>query len=828
MGKTKAFFLSKFEEFERDHPELLKKKRSSTPKQLDDCTSCGLKEKCLSGRIERYGKGGKEILIVALCPGSQEDEDGVPLIGPSGEFLRSSLNSVGINLYKDCIRTNIVQCAIRKQNRNGRPYYDTPTDKHIRCCKKNLEKDIIETKPKLIICFGGPAVNVVLPTNTLKKFVISKVHGKVFPSHRWNCWVGASLHPSHILRGNRRDEYLFCSDLINILEYLDEPLPLPLTREGNILIQDSSDAIELIEKMSKSTVPVSFDYETTTLSSFDKDAKILTVSLSNDITKGYCIYLDNPDWNLIEQAAVYHRLKQFLLSDVPKVVQNTNMEELWSRNLVGASINNLHWDTMVSSHVLNCRSGTTSLGFQVFEMTGHEYKKMVDYENLEDEPIEEISDLTCWDARYTTMARCKQHSEMDEDQKGFNKLLHHALPALANMKDRGIRIDTDLLDKFYTDYANEVEEQFCTILNNPGVIDFEKKYDKEFNVDSPKQLGKVLYQFYQVPSVRKTKTGESVDEEALGIISGKVKDKKVKEFLVALLRYRKISRFLTKIEEYKREMDSNGYIHPSYNLNIAESFRSSVNNPQVQNVYQRDEEFRKFRKVFIPRPGNLYLEVDYDGLEVRVIGMASGDPELIRQIVEKVDTHRKWASKIYEKEPDIITSKERYNGKNQFVFPSFYGSTVSSISRSFPEINSKHIERTQDLFWKEYSAVKDWQNSVLDYYARNGYVTGMSGFKRPGPLSDNQLLNTPIQGPAFHLLLDALWKMDEEMIRRGMKSMMILEVHDSILFDTHPDEIDQVMELAEEILCMKRFDWQTVPLSVSWEMGENWFEMSEI
>ncbi|MHA1591480.1 MAG: DNA polymerase [Candidatus Heimdallarchaeaceae archaeon] len=829
VGKQPAFFLSKFEEFERDHPEAFKKttRKVSEPKKFD-CTTCGLKEKCLSGRIERYGKGKKKILIVGLCPGKQEDYEGVPFIGLSGEFLRSSLDLIGINLYRDCVRTNIVQCAVRKKNQYGGSFYSTPSNKSIKCCNRNLEKDIEEVKPSMIICCGGEALAAVLSTSTLKKFPITKVHGKTFPSHKWNCWIGASFHPSHIIRGGKRDEALFRYDLVNIISYLDEPLPEPLTKKGNVLVWQSQKAIRLLKELSESSIPVSIDYETTTLSSFDKNARLLTVGLSNDVTKGYCIHLDNPEWNLIEQAAVYHELKNFLLSNAPKVVQNINMEELWGRSHVGASLNNFHWDTMVSSHVLNCRSGTTSLGFQVFEMTGHEYKKMVDTSNLEDETIEDISDYNCWDARYQLMSYYKQFDEMSDDQKEFNKLLHNSLPALANLKNRGIRIDRTLLNKFHIDYTAVLKEQSCIISNDPGVLEFEKKHDKKCNVNSSKQLSEVLYDIYRVPSVKKTKTGESTDEETLKIISSKTNNENVKEFLKTLLRHRKISGFLAKIEEFRREMDSNDCVHPSYNLNIAESFRSSVNNPQVQNVYKRDEEFRKFRKVFIPSPGNIFLEVDYDGLEVKVIAMASKDPELTRQIVAGIDPHRKWASELYCKDPKDITDTERYNAKNKMVFPSFYGSVVNSICLSFPEINSKHVERTQNLFWEEYSGVKSWQNSVLDFYNKNGFIIGLSGFRRPGPLSDMQLYNTPIQGTAFHLLLDALEKIDNLMISKGMLSRIVSEVHDSLLIDTNPDEVEEVIELTERIMCLKRFSWQTVPLSVSWEIGENWYDMEKI
>ena len=825
-----TFFLSKFEEHARDHPELHKPRGSSKPKKSDDCTGCGLKETCISGRLERYGKGKKDILVVGTCPDKASDGNGVVMANSGGDFLKDVLDSIGISLYKDCVRTYLVQCANAKKNKSGRLIYTTaPTNKQFKCCKHYFEQDILEVKPKLIICCGGTALHKVLSFRdmTYKSFKINQVHGKTFPVHRWNCWAGASFDPSHIIHGNNRERLLFGYDLIDILEHIDEPLPMPLTKEGNILIESSTEAVVLFEEMSASELPVSFDYETNSLSAFDKDAKLLTVSLSNDITKGYCIYLNNPKWNAVEQAFVYHAMKQFLLSDAPKVVQNINMEEIWGDVHVGATMNNFHWDTMVSYHVLNCRKGTTGLDHQVYELTGHEYKEMVDKENLESEPIEILSDYNNWDSRYQLMAYYDQKNRMDEGQLEFNRLLHNALPAFAAMKNRGIRIDIDLLDKMHSEYADVIKAQSVIILSNPGVITFKKKYNKEINIDSPKQLEKVLYDILKEPSVKKTKTGESTDEDTLNIIVKKTKNKDTKKLLTALLRHRKITKFLAKINEYKREADSNGYIHPSYNLNIAETYRSSSNGPQVHNVYKRDEELKKFRKVFIPSEGNFYLEVDYDGLEVKVISMASQDPELIRQLVAGQDPHRRWGSEIYQIEESKIDDKKRYNAKNGFVFPSFYGSVAKSIAKSFPEISLTHIMRVQEKFWSEYAAVKVWQNEVLETYSKNGYVRGLTGFKRPGPLSDNQLFNTPIQGTAFHLLLDALWRAEKEMRARGMGSNIVSEVHDSLLIDTVPEELEDVIELIEGVMCSKRFSWQTVPITVSWEYGPNWYDMEK-
>jgi len=843
MSNQPAFFLSKFEIFQKENPEKFEKKtrKSSTGKEgtrktkpnVFNCSTCGLDTKCNSGRIKRRGKSGN-ILIVGLCPGKREDEQGTLFVGSSGSYLNTILKSFGVSFYGDCVHTNIVQCAIRKKNKKtGTASYSTPDKTQIKCCAQNLENDIKEVKPDLIICLGGAAMRAVLSPKHVKLPPIMKMHGKVLPSLKYNCWVGCSFHPSFILQGKKKDEAVFKEDFLNIFSKLGESIPKPLTMEGNVLVEDSTEAVELLKTLSKSSKPTAFDYETNGFSSHVKDAKLITVSLSNDIQKGYCIHLNNPNWNLVEQAHVYHYLKLFLKSDVPKVVQNYNMEELWSRNLVGSTINNFIWDTMVTSHVINCRMSTTSLGFQVYELTGLEYKDMVDTSDLENEPIELVSDYNNLDSRHTLMLYEHQKKTLDnlEDKKliNFNNFYTSCLEPLANLKDYGIRIDRELLENFYVDYTKSNEELLKTIDTNQGVQEFKKLKEKEFNIASPKQLGEVLYKIYKIKPVKQTATGESTDAEALDLILEQTDNKDAIELINSLLRFRKISSFLKRVVQYKELVDEKGFIHPTYNLNIAESYRSSATNPNCQNIYKRDEELIIFRKIIIPSPDNVLLECDYDALEVKVIAMASRDKNLTEQILNGVDPHTKWASEIYEKNPEDVTKEERYDGKNKFVFPSFYGSRDTSIFRSFPSKSSRHVSKTQSKFWKEYSSVKDWQNRTLAIYDTRGYVRGLSGFKRPGPLSINQLYNTPIQGTAFHLLLDGLRTIDKEILRRGLKSRAFMEVHDSITFDAVLEEVEELIALANEVLCAKRFDWQgVIPTTISWEIGENWFEMDSI
>jgi len=844
MGTQKSFFLSRYEIFKKEHPEKFQRKTPSSSKRATpkvfDCELCGLFKRCRNPKIQRYGKGEKKILIVGMCPGTVEDRTGVPFVGASGAVLKKACNLIDIDLEVDCVRTNIAQCYPGKDSRGKDK---EPTKEQIKCCFKNLEKDIQEVEPKMIICLGTPAIKTVLQTEGSVQFSAEMMHGKVIPYHKYNCWVGCSYHPSFFLHRKNsdkdpNDDLIFTYDLANILTYLDEPLPQPLTTEGNECITDVEEAVAALEYYCDSKTPVAFDYETNMLSPYSEEARILSVALSNEIDSATFIPIGLKDretgkdiFSEEEQIRIITALIDFLKSDAQKVVQNYNMEELWSRNILGGvGIHNFIHDTMIAAHVLNCHPRTTGLGFQVLEMTGHEYKGMVSRNDLGNEPLETLCNYNCWDARYTLMSYYRQKSLLEGRLKEFNDFLTSSLPVLANLTDRGVKIDLDKLEEFDKEYSFKMEECKKIISSVSGVKKYKEKFGKEFNIDSPAQIGKVLYDIYNVGKSRRTTTGRgSTNVEALQVIKEKTSSSEIKDLISAVFDYRKASKVQDRVAEYKRLVDLKGFVHPTYNLNIARSYRSSADGPNIQNVFKRDEEQKRFRGCIVPRPGNVLLEADYDGLEVRVIAMVSKDKELTRQIIEGVDTHRKWAAKISGKPEEEITKKERYRGKNEFVFPRFYGAAEDSIVRSFSDRPRDHIIEVCRQFWREFYGVKEWQDRTIRDYKKKGYIELVSGARRPGPLSINKLYNTPIQGPAFHLNLDALRRIDEEVKRRKLKSQLIIEVHDSITVDTVLEEAEEIVDLVTSVMVSKRFDWQgDVPLSVSWEVGYNWYSMEDL
>jgi|GEM_PF-740664 len=846
MGNLEAFFPSSGEISGSSAVRVRRKPNESSNLVVYNCDTCGIYKFCRHPRIQRFGKGRKKILFVGLCPGWDEDKVGVPFVGRSGDLLRKHCRLVGIDLDEDAIRTNIVACY---KNTN-------PTKEQILACHSNLLRDIQEVQPELIICLGDEAINAILEKpkgcDSLSKFSAGLMHGRVVPSHKFNCWVAGSYHPAFYLRRKDRDdvpndENILAFDIAKAVSYLDKPLPKHLTEEGNYLVETAEEAVSVLKEYTDYPNPVSYDYETTTLRPWEDGAQILAMSVSPNVQEGYFFPFEliNPKTGLrffsrSELETIYCALRNFLKSSTPKMVQNINMEEIWNREIVGQRMNNFLYDTMLGAHVLNCNTLTTSLAFQVFELTGHDYKAMVGAQNMAKVPVDKMKDYNCWDSRYLHLAYQHQISRMrgEGGLLEFNAFLQRGSLALVSLYQRGVPVDpkvlTDLEEQFFAEQVKCTQEiRFCK-----GVQEYEALKKGRFNPKSSAQIGKVLYSIYKIPVKKytsKEKTRGSTDIDVLEEVLKNSTEPDVKNFVTFLIRLKQCKKILERVANYRRLLDKNNRVHPCYNMHIADTYRSSANDPSIQNVFKHDKELIVFRKCIVPSaPDRIILEVDRSGIEVCQIAMSSRDSELIRQISEGVDTHRKWAGEIFQKPENQVTYDERYESKNGFVFRSFFGGKATSMpaySDRFGAIPVEHFIKVQKKFWQEFKGVKEWQNKTIQDYCDLGYVEAVSGFRRYGPLNVNKIYNTPIQGPAFHLTLMDIIKIELEgaLVKKGFKSNILFEVHDSLTMDVVIEEAEDLVATVTGIMVGSHFDWQCVPLRVEWQVGVlNWYDLSEL
>ena len=834
-------------------PGVRKARTSPVPNiKIHNCETCGLSKTCKSPNIGRQGQGRMGILLINQFPNRIEDQKNNSFVGPIGDFLRTQFGLFGIDIDRDCFRINALRCYPGADEHNQGI---EPTSDQLLACRTNLLKDIQEIQPRFILCLGKLAMKALIqPEYSDKNLDIENIHGLTFPLHKYGCWVGAAFHPAMFMY--QKDERLnhtavFVDDLAEMLKYLDRPLGQPLTKAGNVLISDVNEAVEFLEAITDIPDPVAFDFETNSISPYIADPRILTMSFATSVDTAYCIpadYLINIEKDRTFDddglARISIAMKHFLASTTPKIIQNINMENCWSMAIFGQEMHNFVYDTMIGAHILNCRDETTGLKFQAFQLAGHIYD-IGHKENLNAVSLSDLCDYNCFDARYTMWAYLDQQRRLADDPEltEFTKTYMAAAPMLSRLRHRGIQLDVPVLNDLKETFTKIKNEQIEIVQSCPSVQQYEKEQDKPFSITSSSQIGKILYTHMKQPVGGKTRGGKpAASADVFPEILKHPASPEVTKFINAIIQYRKVEGsggILKRIENFEKNMDPNGKVHPNLTQNIAKTYRSSALDPNIQNVPKHDKEQKKIRRAIVAEEGRILLECDKSSLEVRIIATESGDPILTQQLINKVNFHRDWAKLLYAESKyhweDLSETQQgelRYDCKNGFVFASFYGSVPRSIANhdSFVDagISLEHIEKVQKQFWETYKEVRRWQNEVVDQYNRLGFFLALPKFKRRGPLSLFQLYNNPTQGTGFILFVDGLRRVDEETIRRGFKSYIITEIHDSCTFQAVAEEIPDIIQYASEIFESKRFAWQTVPTPVEWEIGPNWAEMEPL
>ena len=445
--------------------------------------------------------------------------------------------------------------------------------------------------------------------------------------------------------------------------------------------------------------------------------------------------------------------------------------------------------------------------------------------------------------------------ECHPDKKGGNKsaykLFHDGALAFADIENNGIRIDT----KYYKTQKKNADQQIelleLELARSKEVKKWKELYKDKFNLNSGPQLSTLLFKHLNIEAPRYTDKGNpSVDKDTLHLID--------LPFIEPLINYRKLLKLSNTYLKGIIQEINNGYLHPSFNLHIPRTYRSSSSKPNFQNLPMHDKEIAKIiRQGFIPREGSMIGGFDYSGIELSMSGCNSKDQALIDSFTT---IHKTQAAKCYALKLKEVTKDIRFHGKNSFVFPEIYGSwykicamnlfnliremklkTVDGTdlmkhlkNKKLGNIKAftKHIEQVEDEFWEKYHIHKEWQNKWISDYYKKGYVELLTGFRCGGIISKNQLLNYSNQGPAFHCLLWSIIKMNNWLKKYKMKSMIIGQIHDDMVMDINIKESQDVFAKAKEIMCediKKEWKWIITPLQVEAEFSNvNWYEKKEI
>ena len=411
----------------------------------------------------------------------------------------------------------------------------------------------------------------------------------------------------------------------------------------------------------------------------------------------------------------------------------------------------------------------------------------------------------------------KEALQQHEMETLFNEIEMPLVFVLSDMEREGICIDADALKEYGTKLAGSIEEYEQKIYEEAG---------EEFNINSPKQLGVILFEKLQLPNGKKTKTGYSTAADVL--------DKLAPDYPIVadILEYRKLSKLKsTYADGLANFIDETGKIHTSFNQTITATGRLSSTDPNLQNIPIRMELGKMIRKVFHPMEGDLFVDSDYSQIELRLLAHISGDEGLIEAFRENQDIHRSTASKVFGVAFDDVTDLQRRNAK-AVNFGIVYGISAFGLSQDL-NIPQKEAQGFIDSYFATYPKIKEFLDQTVAQAKECGFTRTLFGRIRPIPelsssnfmqrqFGERVAMNAPIQGTAADIIKIAMIRVHDRLIREGYKSRLILPVHDELLIETAESEKDAVIALLEEEM-RQAADLQ-VELAVGTECGYNWYD----
>lgn len=426
---------------------------------------------------------------------------------------------------------------------------------------------------------------------------------------------------------------------------------------------------------------------------------------------------------------------------------------------------------------------------------------------------------SCYEAYVIWAAAAVLEEKMKESgtEELFRTIEMPLLFTLFAMEQAGVRVEAEAL-RFYG-------EQLGT-----KIVELEKEIyaqaGEAFNINSPKQLGVILFEKLKLPHGKKTKTGYSTAADVL--------DKLAPEYPVVekILEYRQLTKLKsTYADGLANYICADGRIHGKFNQTITATGRISSTEPNLQNIPVRMELGRLIRKVFIPEEGYVFVDADYSQIELRILAHCSGDQELIHAYREAKDIHRITASQVFHTPFDEVTELQRRNAK-AVNFGIVYGISSFGLSQDL-SITRKEASEYIDRYFETYPGIKKFLDDTVAHAKEMGYVVTLFGRRRPVPelassnfmqrsFGERVAMNAPIQGTAADVMKIAMIGVHRELTERKMKSRLVLQVHDELLIEAYEEEVEDVKKILKEQ--MEQAAQLDVPLEVDMHTGRNWYE----
>ncbi|PIR65894.1 MAG: DNA polymerase I [Candidatus Omnitrophica bacterium CG10_big_fil_rev_8_21_14_0_10_43_8] len=592
----------------------------------------------------------------------------------------------------------------------------------------------------------------------------------------------------------------------------------------NYILVDTDEKFDKLLKSIAGLTEFALDFETT--GTDPMQAVPVGVSFCYKPKEAYYVPVKKID-------GIFKKLKPILENEkIGKVGQNIKYEILILKNQ-GIELKGVIFDTMVASYLLNPSKSNHNLEDIAFEYLDYRMNPVIEdllgkgksAITMDQVDVDKVCRYCCQDSDITM--RLKNVLSVQLQEKGLYELFFNIeLPlvyVLAQIEYAGVRIDTGYLAKMSTRLKKDLDNLTARIYEIAG---------GEFNINSPKQLSAILFDKLKLRVVKKTKTGVSTDESVLQVLAAE------HALPDAILQYRQLFKLKSTYVDALPELvnKKTDRLHASFNQTVTATGRLSSSEPNLQNIPVKTDIGRQIRGAFISKgKQNRILSADYSQVELRILAHISGDSDMIEAFKSRRDIHTHTASLIYNVKEEDVDSKMRSSAKT-VNFGIIYGMSPYGLSKDL-RISVEEATVFIDAYFARYPKVKAYMQDSIEAARSKGFVTTLMDRRRWIPeinslnvnirqFAERTAINTPIQGSAADLIKIAMININSQLRKKNMKTSMILQVHDELVFDVPEEETKEATALIRDL--MEHAIELKVPVEASLKIGENWLDMREI
>jgi DNA polymerase-1 len=568
-----------------------------------------------------------------------------------------------------------------------------------------------------------------------------------------------------------------------------------------------------------------FDTETTGLD--PRQSALVGISLSTAPGKAWYLPVGHSTGDQLELDTVISALKPLLESTGTGKIAHNGKYDMAVLQKYGVTVENLHFDTMIAAYLL----GEKALGLKplAFSRLGIEMTPITSLIGTGAKQISigwvdipKVADYACADADITHRLSTLLETELNNQElwELFTTVEMPLLPVLLRMETNGVALDTSRLRDMSWGMGEKLANLENEIYNSVG---------HRFNINSTQQLGAVLYDELNLPRTKRTKSGYSTGASVLEGLKG------AHPVIELLLEYRQLSKLKsTYVDSLPALVDpDSGRVHTSFNQSGTSTGRLSSSDPNLQNIHVRTEEGRQVRRAFISeKESSLLLAADYSQIDLRALAHLSQDPRLLEAFAHDEDIHATTASQVFGVPLADVTPDMRRLAKT-VNFGVIYGMSEYGLEQA-TELSRQEAAEFIKSYFDKYSGVRNYLESTKREAAEKGYVQTLLGRRRYIPeinssngqvrmAAERMAINMPVQGTSADIIKVAMIELQREMDQKGLEAMMILQVHDELLFELPRDEMEELTHLVLRI--MHGAVKLSVPLKIDIKTGTNWDEM---